>query len=173
MLKRRWRRRNRQHRLQRRVMALFVVAGRREGILLAWLPELAVLDLAAELGALLLVYLGLADVLGDRRRVGSGRYFVRVVVVKAGRDALFFGKLRELVVVEALRRPAVLTPVPVKLRGELVWVPSCHRTLPRSSSGIPGYSSMPPRGPAGSSALHWKERTSAAARQGALPCCHG
>src|ERR1700759_1717245 len=102
--------------------ALFVVAGRREGILLAWLPELAVLDLAAELGALLLVHLGLADVLGDRRRVGSGRYFVRGVVVKAGRDAFFFGKLRELVVIEALRRPTVLTPVPVKLRGELVWV---------------------------------------------------
>src|ERR1700739_2768805 len=42
--------------------ALFVVAGRREGILVAWLPEFAVLDLAAEFGALLLVHLGLADV---------------------------------------------------------------------------------------------------------------
>src|ERR1700761_3678982 len=157
MLKRRWRRRNRQRRLQRRVMALFVVAGRREGILVAWLPEFAVLDLAAEFGALLLVHLGLADVLADRRGVGRGRHFVRVVVVKAGRDALFFGEFRELVVVEALRRPAVLAPVPVKLRGELVLVSSCHRTLPRSLSGISGYSSMPPRGAAERSTSRWKD----------------
>src|SRR6202035_1925330 len=119
---------------------LVFVAGRRERVLLGRLAELALVDLAEELGALLLVHLVQPRVLRVRRRVGRGRHLVGVVGVEARRDAFLFGELGQLVVVKALRRTAVLAPGPVELRGELVLVrvlfPSCHHGLPHSSSAL-------------------------------------
>jgi DNA-binding transcriptional ArsR family regulator len=90
-----------------------VVAGR-ELLALALDQDLVLVFLAPQLGPLFLVLLGVADVGVERRGVGGGRDLVRVVGVEARVDPLLFGLAGQPVVVEVLRRAAVLTPVPAE-----------------------------------------------------------
>ena len=71
-------------------------------------PHLAQVDLAPDLGPLLLVHLALGDVLLERRRVGSRRYLIGVVGIQAGVDPLFLCEPGELVLVKARGGAAVL-----------------------------------------------------------------
>jgi hypothetical protein len=82
--------------------------------------QLAFFLLAADFGPFLLVYLGLADVIGQRRRVRGGRYLVRVVVVDTGRDAFLLGEPGQLVLVEAVDLAAMFAAVVVEPFGELI-----------------------------------------------------
>ena len=95
-----------------------VVAGR-ELLALALDQDLVLVLLAPQLGPLLLVLLGVADVGVERRGVGGGRDLVRVVGVDTRLDPLLFGLVGEPVVVEVLRGAAVLTPVPPEPLGRV------------------------------------------------------
>src|SRR5579859_1021546 len=97
-----------------------VVPGGRERVVLVDGVNLALVFLAADLGPLLLVHLGLADVIGQRRRVRGGRYLVRVVGVDARLHAFLLGEPVQLVLVEAVDLAAVLPPVAVEPLGELI-----------------------------------------------------
>src|SRR5215469_17579470 len=83
-------------------------------------PQLALVQLALDLGPRLLELLGLRHVRAGRC-IGGGRYLVRVVVVDACLDAFLFGKTGETVGVQAVRRATVLPAVAVKLLLRLVW----------------------------------------------------
>jgi len=76
--------------------------------------QLALVQLVADLRLGLLVDLRLADVLLGRL-VGGRRHLVRVVGVDARLDPLLLGEPGQLVIVQALRRAAVLAPVAVEL----------------------------------------------------------
>src|SRR5215475_13220848 len=105
--------------------ASLVVARRREAGPLALDLELALVVLAADLGAGLLVFIALRDV-RRRRLVGRRRNLVGVVVVEPGLDPLLLGQAGQLVVVEALQLAGMLTAVAVELLRRLVWVLLCH-----------------------------------------------
>ena len=92
---------------------------RRERVPLTLDHQLVLVELAADLGSCLLVFLGLCDIL-LRRRVGSGGHLVRVVVVDPGLHPLLLGQAGELVVIEVLWAAAVLTAIAVELLGWLV-----------------------------------------------------
>ena len=87
---------------------------RRELLPFALDEDLVLVFLAPDLGPLFLVLLGVADVGVERLSVGRGRDVGRVVGVKPGVDALLLRLVGPLVVDEALRRAALLAPVPVK-----------------------------------------------------------
>src|ERR1700722_8847875 len=125
--------------------ALVLVPGRRERVTIARVPELAHVDLAAELRSLLLVGFRLADAHRLRRRVRCGRHLIGIEVVKARLDALLLGELGEPVVVQALRGAAMLVAVPVELRAVLVLVRAswCHRSS-LSWCRLSDVTSMPP-----------------------------
>jgi len=102
-----------------------VVARRREAGPLALDFQLALVVLAADLGAGLLVLVALGDV---RRRwlVGRRGHLVRVVVVEPGLDPLLLGQAGQLVVIEPLQLAGMVTAVAVELLRRLVWVLLCH-----------------------------------------------
>jgi hypothetical protein len=96
-----------------------VVVRRRDLVALSLDLQLALVELASDLGPLLLVYLGLGDIL-RRRRVRRGRHLVGVVIIDSGRYPFLLGQAGKLIVIKVCRLAAMLTPVPVELLGWLV-----------------------------------------------------
>jgi hypothetical protein len=92
----------------------------RELLALAFDEKLVLVFFPPDFGPLLLVLLGVADVRVERRGVGGRRDVLRVIIVQARVHAFLFSLVRELVVVETLRCPAVLAAIPVELLGRLV-----------------------------------------------------
>jgi hypothetical protein len=96
-----------------------VVTRRRERVSLTLDLQLIVVELAADLGSCFLVLVGLSDI-PLRRSVGRRRHLVRVVGLDPGRDPLLLGEAREPVVIDVLRKAAVLMTVAAELLGWLV-----------------------------------------------------
>jgi hypothetical protein len=92
---------------------------RRDLVALSLDLQLALVELAPDLGPLLLIYLALGDIL-RWRRVGRGRHLVGVVIIDPGRYPFFLGQARKLIVIKVARLAAMLTPIPVELFGWLV-----------------------------------------------------
>ena len=92
----------------------------RELLALAFDQELVLVKFPPDLGPLLLVLLGVADVGVERRGVGGCRDVLGVEVVQTGRHALVFHLVFELVVVKALRGAAMLAAIPVELLIRLI-----------------------------------------------------
>src|SRR5450755_781058 len=87
---------------------LSVVAGRRERRALALDQEFVLVFLAADLGPLLLVLLGVTDVGVQRRRIGRRRHVVGVERIEPGLDAFVLGRVGQRVIIEVLLRHATV-----------------------------------------------------------------
>jgi hypothetical protein len=89
-------------------------------------PQLAFVQFPPDLSARLAVLVGLGDVL-LRRGVRSGRDLIRIISVEARLDAFFLGEPGQLVIVEMLRRAAVLPAVAVESLVRRIWELLGHR----------------------------------------------
>jgi len=96
-----------------------VVVRRRERVSLTLDLQFIFVELAADLGPLLLIYVGLSNI-PPRRRVARRRHLVRVVIVNPGRYPLLLGQAGKPVVIDVLRNAAVLMAVAAELLGRLV-----------------------------------------------------
>ena len=104
--------------------------------------QLVLVVLAADLRPRFLVGVGLPEI-RLWRLVGRRGHLIRVVVVDPSLHPLLFGQAGKLVVVDAPRDAAVLTPVAVELLGWLLWVLLCHHASTGSAPTLLGVAGLP------------------------------